>query len=145
MAAYLLYRKRFPLFALAGVVTLAAAIAASVLVPRLDTLRLEVLSVGEGQAILLQNRGKNYLIDCGGDDDGKAADEIAQTLLSQGIFRLDGVILTHYDRDHCGALPNLLTRIDVTHFYLPELGKEKMFQSLASKCASCTSWIQAET
>lgn len=145
VAAYLLYRKRFPLFALAGVVTLAAAIAASVLVPRLDTLRLEVLNVGEGQAILLQNRGENYLIDCGGDDDGKAGDEIAQTLLSQGIFRLDGVILTHYDRDHCGALPNLLTRIDVTHFYLPELGKEKMSQSLASKCASCTSWIQAET
>ncbi len=145
VAAYLLYRKHFSMFALAGTIMLAAAIAASVLVPRLDTLRLEVLNVGEGQAILLQNRGENYLIDCGGDDDGKAADEVAQTLLSQGIFRLDGVILTHYDRDHCGALQNLLTRVDVTHFYLPELGKGKMSRSLANQCADRTSWIQAET
>lgn len=76
---------------------------------------------------------------------GKPADEVAQTLLSQGIFRLDGVILTHYDRDHCGALQNLLTRIDVTHFYLPELGKGKMSRSLANQCADRISWIQAET
>lgn len=145
IAVYLLYRKHFPLFALAGAAALGAAIAASVLVPGLDTLRLEVLDVGEGQAILLQNRRENYLIDCGGYDDGKAADEVAQTLLSQGIFRLDGVILTHYDRDHCGALPNLLTRIDVTHFYLPEQGREKMSQSLADECADRTSWIQVET
>lgn len=145
VASYLLYRKHFSRFALVGAAVLVAAIAASVFVPRLDTLRLEVMDVGEGQAILLQNRGENYLIDCGGYDDGKTADEIAQTLLSQGIFRLDGVILTHYDRDHCGALPNLLTRIAVSHFYLPELGKEKMSQSLAGECADRTSWIQTET
>ena len=55
------------------------------------------------------------------------------------------MILTHYDRDHCGALQNLLTRVDVTHFYLPELGKGKMSRSLANQCADRISWIQAET
>ncbi len=43
-----------------------------------------------------------------------------QALLSRGIFILDGVILTHYDRDHMGGLPYLLTRIDTGLLILPD-------------------------
>ena len=49
-----------------------------------------------------------------------AADIAAETLLSQGIFRLNGVILSHYDRDHAGGATNLLTRIDADVLYLPD-------------------------
>ncbi len=125
-AAYVFRRCRFRDVFLLGCVGLAAAITASVIIPRMDNVRLNVLDVGEGQSILIQNRGQNYLVDCGGNSDAKTADQISQTLLSQGIFRLDGLLLTHYDRDHVNALENLMTRIDVARFYLPAPGIEQL-------------------
>ncbi|MBQ5616338.1 MAG: MBL fold metallo-hydrolase, partial [Bacteroidaceae bacterium] len=56
------------------------------------------LEVGQGQSILLQSQGSTFLVDCGGRRDEEAADIAADHLLSQGITRLDGLILTHYDR-----------------------------------------------
>ena len=40
-------------------------------------------------------------------------------LLSQGITRLDGVILTHFDSDHAGGVAYLLTRVQADHLFLP--------------------------
>ena len=37
-----------------------------------------------------------------------------------GIFRLDGVILTHYDRDHAGGVEYLLSRVETEVLYLPD-------------------------
>ena len=73
--------------------------------------RVTVLDVGQGQCVLLQSGGRNYLVDCGGDSDTQAADTAAETLLSMGIHKLDGVIVTHYDRDHAGGVGYLLSRI----------------------------------
>lgn len=87
--------------------------------PMLDNCRLTVLDVGQGQSILLQSDGKNFLIDCGGDDSKLAADAAAEMLLSQGICRLDGIIVTHYDADHAGGIPYLLTRIKTDRLILP--------------------------
>lgn len=87
--------------------------------PALDDVRMTVLDVGQGQCILLQSGGRAYMVDCGGSRDASAADEAAQQLLSQGITRLDGLILTHYDRDHAGAVQNLLTRIRADVLILP--------------------------
>ena len=80
-----------------------------------------MLDVGQGQSILLQSEGKTFLVDCGGDWDADCADLAAETLLSQGIQRLDGLIVTHYDKDHAGGVPYLLTRISAEHVYLPEI------------------------
>ena len=85
-----------------------------------DGCRVTVLDVGQGQCIILQSEGKSWLVDCGGSNDEKTADLAAETLLSQGITRLDGIILTHYDRDHSGGLPYLLTRIDADIIFAPE-------------------------
>jgi len=87
----------------------------------LDPYRMTVLDVGQGQAILLQSSGKSYLVDCGGNYGDGAADIAAETLLSQGIDRLDGIILTHLDDDHTNGLPNLLTRIDADVVFLPDV------------------------
>lgn len=141
---FLCTRRRVWCFLLAGTIGLIAAIAASVIVPKADALRLTVLDVGEGQSILLQSCGKNYLIDCGGESDSGAADEIAQTLLSQGIFRLDGLLLTHYDRDHSNAVENLLTRISVDQFYLPVQGQTELALRLSEKYPAQVEWIEGE-
>lgn len=79
--------------------------------PLMDGCRVTMLDVGQGQCILLQSRGKTFLVDCGGDTGEIAADRAYRLLASQGIRRLDGVILTHGDDDHCGGADDLLGRI----------------------------------
>ena len=87
----------------------------------MDDCRVTVLDVGQGQCILLQSEGRTWMVDCGGSDDEEAADLAADTLLSQGVTRLDGVILTHYDRDHAGGVLNLMSRIPVDAVLLPDM------------------------
>lgn len=98
---------------------LCLALLASWAEPMLDETRFTVLDVGQGQCLLIQTEGKTYMIDCGGDSDAKTADIATETLLSQGINKLDGLILTHLDRDHAGAAANLLSRIETDLLILP--------------------------
>jgi competence protein ComEC len=92
---------------------------ASWLEPRTDNCRITVLDVGQGQCILLQSDDRTYVVDCGGSYDTDAANAAAETLLSQGIRRIDGLILTHYDRDHAGGAIYLLSRVRADALYLP--------------------------
>lgn len=118
--AFLLSKNRRPLiFSCCTILGLCIALMASWTEPLTDDLRFTVLDVGQGQCLLLQSEGKTYLVDCGGTSDAQAADAAAETLLSQGISQLDGVILTHYDRDHTGGISNLLTRVDTKLLVLP--------------------------
>ena len=103
-----------------GALGLCLALAASWIEPMTDDCRMTVLDVGQGQSIILQSEGKTYLVDCGGSEDEKAADLAAETLMSQGVFRLDGIIVTHYDRDHAGGLPYLMTRMPTDTLFLPD-------------------------
>ena len=120
LTLFLLCRKKQPrVFACCIIFGLIISGWASWLEPRLDDYRVTVLDVGQGQSILIQHQGKNYLIDCGGDNANSAADTAAQTLLSQGITYLDGLIVTHYDKDHAGGVIPLLTRMPADVLYLP--------------------------
>ncbi|MDD5864812.1 MAG: DNA internalization-related competence protein ComEC/Rec2 [Firmicutes bacterium] len=120
---FLLRKNRRPrVFACCAVLGLCLALLASWGEPMLDSTRLTVLDVGQGQCILLQSQGRTYMVDCGGDGDEAVADIAAETLLSQGVSRLDGLILTHCDRDHAGAAENLLSRIQAELVILPASG-----------------------
>lgn len=120
LAVFLVSHRKKPYILLCcAVLGLCAALAASWLEPLTDDLRVTVLDVGQGQSILLQTEGKTFLVDCGGDSDADAADTVAETLLSQGVSRLDGVIITHCDADHVGGLANLLTRIGADVIFYP--------------------------
>ena len=119
-AVFLAMRRRpTAVFAALTLCGLLVALALSWVEPALNACTVTVLDVGQGQAILLQSEGKTFLVDCGGDYDTGAANRTAQRLLSQGVTKLDGVIVTHYDRDHCGGLPYLLTRVDTQDLFLP--------------------------
>lgn len=120
LTVFLLFQRKYPVvLGCCAVLGLCVALAASWLEPLSDECRMTVLDVGQGQCILLQSDGKNYLIDCGGDSDTAAADKAAALLLSQGISRLDGLILTHYDSDHVGGALLLLQRINIEVLFLP--------------------------
>ena len=121
LAIFLLSKeKRVGHFVLSAILTLALCVGASYLESRMDDCRVTVLDVGQGQCILLQGAGKTYVVDCGGDYDTEAADLAADTLLSQGIRHVDGLILTHFDRDHAGGAAYLMSRIDVNVLYIPD-------------------------
>lgn len=120
LGLYLLLRLRQPLlYGLCVTIGLCVALCLSWTEPLGDDVRMTVLDVGQGQCILLQSEGKTYMVDCGGDLDTAAADKAAAHLLSQGIGRLDGLILTHYDYDHAGGAGYLMQRIAVDVLYLP--------------------------
>jgi len=120
LAIFLCQRKKMPMLLVAcSVFTLLLTFALSWLEPVTDDFRVTMLDVGQGQSILLQSDGKCFLVDCGGDYDEKAADAAAENLLSQGIARLDGIILTHYDDDHAGGVAHLLTRVKSDRLLLP--------------------------
>lgn len=115
----LLKKKPVVLFSCAAVLGLCLALGLSWTEPQVYECRVTALDVGQGQCILLQSRGKTFLVDCGGSFDAETADIAAETLLSQGIGRIDGMILTHYDRDHVGAVSYFLTRISTNSLFLP--------------------------
>ena len=120
LAVFIFRKGKQPLFtSCLGVVGLCAALLVSWMVPRGDSFRMTVLDVGQGQSIIIQSEGKVFVVDCGGDYGDSAADMTAETLLSMGIYRIDGLILTHYDSDHAGGAANLLTRIQVDALFLP--------------------------
>lgn len=138
MAVFLCMRKKRPaIFAACMVLGLCTAVQISWIEPLMDHCRMTVLDVGQGQCILLQSSGRTYLVDCGGMGSDDTADEAAETLLSQGVTRLDGMILTHYDADHSAGAANLLTRVDADAVFAPGAQDDRdVVASVSSKTKS---------
>ncbi|MBQ3503193.1 MAG: DNA internalization-related competence protein ComEC/Rec2 [Oscillospiraceae bacterium] len=121
LGVFLLRKRKRPELLLGGItVLLCTALLLSWYAPGDQKSGITMLDVGQGQCILLHSEGRTFLVDCGGDSDKDAAELAVRTLLSRGIRSLDGVILTHYDRDHMGGLPYLLTRIGTPLLILPD-------------------------
>ena len=146
LGIFLVVKKKRPvLLACCIVLTLALSQLMAWTEPLFDRCRVTVLDVGQGQCILLQSNGKNFLVDCGGDDSKRAADLAAETLLSQGVSRLDGIILTHYDADHADGLQYLLTRIQTDRLILPAVSdEEQVGQKLASLTNGSVQYIKQD-
>jgi competence protein ComEC len=79
--------------------------------------RLDILDVGQGQAIFLQVEQQRWMIDVGGyydEEKFSVADRILLPYLaSQGQPELNTVLLTHLDIDHSGALAKLQQGIQI--------------------------------
>lgn len=112
-------KRRVSSFVCYGILGLCAALTAAWLEPIMSDVSVTVLDVGQGQCILVQSGGRNYMVDCGGDSDSRTADLAAEVLLSRGFSRIDGLILTHPDRDHAGAAENFLSRIPTNFLIMP--------------------------
>lgn len=147
LAVFLSASKKYPAILASCVCgTLCAALLLSWLEPRLDDFRVHVLDVGQGQCVLLQCRNKAYLVDCGGDREGKAAEIAIQNMKSQGITRLDGLILTHYDGDHVNGTDGLMARFHVDNLYLPDTYDENGFrEQIETKYEKQITWVHEIT
>ena len=121
LGVFLIQRKKRPAVLLCcGTLGLCLALVCSWTEPLLDSVRMTVFDIGQGQCILLQSGGRNLLVDCGGRRDEEAGTLAAETLLSQGVRHTDGIILTHFDRDHVGGLPYFLARVEADFLLIPE-------------------------
>ena len=63
------------------------------------------IEVGQGDAILIQYKGENILVDAGDNGKGKI---VSDYLKSKGISNLKYLIGTHSDADHIGGMDELL-------------------------------------
>ena len=146
LTVFLKTKKKHPVVLTCCLVAgLVGAIACSWIEPRLDDFRFTAVDVGQGQCLILQNDGKYYMVDCGGDTGDKAADKASQLLLSQGIFRLDGLIITHYDEDHAGGAAQLLSRIPADKLYLPVTdGENEIRDTLSRKYSDKIQWVEQD-
>ena len=59
----------------------------------------------------------NMLIDAGEEDD---AEELIDKLHAEGVEALDILVVTHFDKDHIGGVPALLSAVPVKTIYMPD-------------------------
>lgn len=113
-------------------------------------LHVTALDVGQGESVAMLSQGHAVLVDCGSSNSYVGAGGIAADyLMSAGIRRLDGVVLTHYHADHANGLAELFARMDVDALYLPDLAEEdsdrETVVSLAGRYGVAVRYVTEET
>lgn len=87
------------------------------------TVELFALNVGKADAILVTVGEKRFLVDTGTKDGYNRLEEMLKEL---GVTRLDGVFLTHTDKDHGGGMKQLSkSDISVDTWYAASIFCEK--------------------
>ena len=114
------YRRRS---AAVGVISVALALAAAACAFRPapawsppSGLRLTVLDVGQGDAMLVEAPGASVLV-----DQGPPEADVAGQLRRIGLRSLTAIVLTHPQRDHIGGAASVIRRLRVATVLDPEL------------------------
>lgn len=77
------------------------------------------LDVGQGDATLLRDGPRALLVDGGGWPSGDLGGRVlVPALVGEGLARLDAVLLTHPDRDHCRGLVDLASYLPIGELWL---------------------------
>ena len=92
--------------------------------------RIVMLDVGQGDAILVQSGGRSMLVDTGNQES-----LLKKALSRSHIAHLDGVVISHPDDDHCGALTALSGVCEIDAVYVAS-------DLLACGCDNCAALRQ---
>lgn len=115
---------------------------------------ITILDVGQGDSIVLQGEGHCFLVDGGSTSEKEVGEyRILPFLKSQGIQKLDGIIVTHPDEDHINGILELLEKVEkketalrVRQLFLPlwmKGGKECIqFEKLAEELGISVHYLQ---
>lgn len=79
-----------------------------------------VMDVGQADSILVRDGNHAVLIDAGVDD------QVVDALIRNNVFYLDAVVVTHWDADHWGGLPDVLARYPVGSIVVARGAKASM-------------------
>lgn len=95
---------------------------ASVPAPVTDGLRVSVLDVGQGDAILVQPAGGEAIL----VDGGPPGAGLAATLRAAGVERLAAAIVTHDQSDHAGGIEELLGTMPIERLLYAALDRHSL-------------------
>lgn len=76
----------------------------------LTDMKITILKIGKADAIIINTGTHVVLIDAGEEDDGY---EIVAYLESEGIEKIDTMIITHFDTDHIGGADVVINNFKV--------------------------------
>ena len=88
--------------------------------PREDLLRLHILDVGQGLAVIIQTRHHTLLYDTGASfsPDASMGDRVVLPVLEKmNTPKLDAVVLSHSDDDHAGGFPAIAKALPIDRLY----------------------------
>jgi competence protein ComEC len=109
-----------------GLVLLLPLFAARPLAPAFGEVWVTLLDVGQGLSTVIRTRDHTLVYDAGpayspGFDTGSAV--VVPYLRSQGVGRIDKLIVSHGDNDHIGGVPSVLKALPVAEVIagIPEL------------------------
>lgn len=94
-------------------------------------LRVVVLDVGQGDAILLQPAGAQAIL----IDGGPPGDDLASKLRGAGVGSIGVAIVTHEQSDHAGGIEDLLGRFPVRRLLYARLSRRLRGEAEAAKAA----------
>ncbi|HIU04982.1 MAG TPA: DNA internalization-related competence protein ComEC/Rec2 [Candidatus Coprousia avicola] len=107
-AAYIRWRLPKPrLLAAGSLATVTALGAPTAWMARFAPASITVLDVGQADAILVREGSSALLVDAGVDE------QVRYALARQRVTHLDAVVITHWDSDHWGGLPDVLDAFPV--------------------------------
>lgn len=93
-----------------------------------NNLELNFIDVGQGDCTLIRVSNKAILIDGGGSSYSDSYDvgemTVVPYLLDRGIYKLDYVIVSHFDSDHCQGLSFVMENLTVENVIVSPLGQE---------------------
>ncbi len=129
--------------AAAGVLALAAILAADLRPARPDGLRMTVLSVGYGSAVLVESPGgRRILVDAGFVEHergrrNEATRTVIPFLAHRKIRKLDAVVLTSPRAERAAGVSHVLAHVWVDHLFAPptlaDLGRGETFEAFAAR------------
>ncbi|AEB06936.1 DNA internalization-related competence protein ComEC/Rec2 [Coriobacterium glomerans PW2] len=85
-----------------------------------------VLDVGQGDSILIRDGSAAMLVDAGVDD------AVCSALVRNNVYRLDAVLITHWDLDHCGGVPYIVSMMPVDRLFVARGASGNVPPELAS-------------
>lgn len=100
-------------------------VAATFVLPRFGGDEVVMLDVGQGDSFLIRSQGASLLVDTGMSDS-----LLLEGLAKAGVARLDAVLITHPDADHCKALASLRSTVQVGRVLVARDG-------LSCPCENC--------
>lgn len=109
-------------------VMLVVLIVSTISIPN-HNLEITAFDVGNADAFLIKTPDNKYMmIDTGksGFNGGKSQAEmlLLKYLTDRGIKKIDTIILTHFDNDHCGGAVDLIKGVKVKNLYVNSLNHD---------------------
>ena len=113
-----IYFPRLPNIAIAAVLAIAIWSGFQFWNAKNQLLRVTILDVGQGESILIRSAKSRAVLIDGGSDAGGQRTNVGQSVIvpflqTRGVKKLDAMVITHADADHCNGLLSVVREIPV--------------------------------